>query len=75
MPTYMPILVILLALIIGTLCQDFDERRDDLVKQMTVWDPKVADISSHPVSFLMARLKNELGRADKTLTAVTILCT
>lgn len=42
--------------------------------QLEVWDPKPADISSHPVSFLMARLKNELGRADKTLPAVSILC-
>lgn len=53
--------------------QEFDERRDTLVKQLAVWDPKPSDISSHPVSFLMARLKNELGRADKTLPAIGIL--
>eukprot|EP01127_Copromyxa_protea_P024596 TRINITY_DN9782_c0_g1_i1.p1 TRINITY_DN9782_c0_g1~~TRINITY_DN9782_c0_g1_i1.p1 ORF type:complete len:309 (-),score=54.50 TRINITY_DN9782_c0_g1_i1:59-985(-) len=71
MSLYAAVLVALLLGVWGG--DDFEDRRDVLVQQLTVWEPRPGDISSHPVSFLMAKLKNELGRADKTLPAVGIL--
>jgi hypothetical protein len=53
--------------------QEFEQRKTTLVQQLAVWEPNPSDISSHPVSFLMSKLKEELGGADKTLPAVGIL--